>query len=439
MARVLILSLVYAPDVVSTAPVVADIAQGLRALGHKVTVLTSIPHYHFPEEARDDPALAASWRRPYTVRVEEGVRVVRVYMPRKSSRPWKRALEFAQFKLLTLLAAARRCGRQDAILVVSPPISLGLEGYLLARLTRGPMIYDVRELWPDAPVRMGLLKNGILLRLIEGMERFVYHQSAAVTVIARSFADALAERGVPRAKLHYTPNYANTELFDGRPKRNPLSERLGLHDKFVALYAGNIGFTQGLEDLVDVARRLQEQDDVRMVIVGDGAARARLEAYVAGSGLTNVMLLPYQPEEAVPDLYAVTDVCLIPLVHGFARDTVPSKLLTILASGKPCVASVDLDSETAMIIRDADAGCVVPPRSVEGIAEAILRLRADPALRRAQGENGRQYLRQHFSREATLSTYDRVIRQVANGAADQESDWQLPRRVASPTSAGELR
>jgi colanic acid biosynthesis glycosyl transferase WcaI len=421
MARVLILSLVYAPDVVSTAPAIADIAQGFRALGHKVTVLTSIPHYHCPEEARNDSAMVASWRRPYTVRVEEGVRVVRVYMPRKSSRPWKRAVEFAQFKLLTLLAAARRCGRQDAILVVSPPITLGLEGYLLACLTRGRMIYDVRELWPDAPVRMGVVKNAILIRLIERMERFVYSQSAAVTVIAHSFADALAERGVPPAKLHYTPNYARTDLFEGRPKRNPLSERLGLHDKFVALYAGNIGFTQGLEDLVDVARRLHEQDDVRMVIVGDGAAKARLEAYVAESGLTNVVLLPYQPEEAVPDLYASTDVCLIPLVHGFARDTVPSKMLTILASGKPCVASVDLDSETAMVIRDAEAGSVVPPRSVDGIAEAILRLRADPALRRAQGENGRKYLREHFSREATLATYDRVIRMTTRGAATREA------------------
>jgi colanic acid biosynthesis glycosyl transferase WcaI len=413
MPRVLILSLVYAPDVVSTAPVVADVAQGLHALGHAVTVLTSIPHYHFPEEARADRALAASWRRPFTVRREQGVRVVRVYMPRKSMRQWQRAVEFAQFKLLTLLAAARRCGRQDAVLVVSPPISLGVEGALLARLTGGPMIYDVRELWPDAPVRMGVVKHPLLIRLIEGMERFVYGQSAAVTVIAHSFADALAERGVPRAKLHYTPNYAGADRFEGRPKRNPLSERLGLHDKFVALYAGNIGFTQGLEDLVDVARRLRGHHDVRIVVVGDGAAKPRLEAYVAGSGLDNVLLLPYQPEEAVPDLYAATDVCLIPLVHGFAADTVPSKLLTILAAGRPVVASVDLDSETATIVRYADAGYVVPPRSIDGIAEAIAALHADPARAAALGANGRQYLLQHFTREATLATYDRVIRQVA--------------------------
>jgi colanic acid biosynthesis glycosyl transferase WcaI len=415
MARVLILSLVYAPDVVSTAPVVADVAQGLRELGHTVTALTSIPHYHFPEAARDDPALAASWRRPFTVRVEQGVRVIRVYMPRKSARPWKRAVEFAQFKLLTLLAAARLGRRQDAILVVSPPISLGLEGFVLSRVTRSQMIYDVRELWPDAPVRMGVLKNAALIRLIEGMERFVYHQSAAVTVIAHSFADALAERGVPRAKLHFTPNYASADRFADVAKHNPLSERLGLHDKFVALYAGNIGFTQGLEDLVDAAGRLRGYDDVRIVIVGDGAAKPRLEAYVAASGLKNVLVLPYQPEEAVPELYAATDVCLVPLVHGFARDTVPSKLLTILAAGKPCVASVDLDSETATIIRDAEAGYVVPPRSIDGIVESLLRLRADPDLRRSLGENGRQHLAEHFSREATLRTYDRVIRQVAGG------------------------
>jgi colanic acid biosynthesis glycosyl transferase WcaI len=416
MAKVLVLSLVYAPDVVSTAPVVADIAAGLHDLGHRVTVLTSIPHYHFPEEARHDRALAASWRRPYTVRIEDGVKVVRVYMPRKSTRPWKRAVEFAQFKALTLLAAARQCGRQDAILVVSPPISLGLEGCLLARLTGGAMIYDLRELWPDAPVRMGVLKNPALIRLTQGMERFVYRQSAAVTVMAHSFADALAERGVPRGKLHYTPIYADADQFAGRDKRNRLSERLGLHDKFVALYAGNIGLTQGLEDLVEVGRRLQADDDVRIVIVGDGAAKPRLEAYVAASGLANVLLLPYQPEDAVPDLYGLADVCLIPLVHGFARDTVPSKLLTILAAGRPCIASVDLDSETATIVRDAEAGYVVPPRSVDGIAESILRLRADPALCRTLGENGRRYLREHFSRDATLATYDRVIRQVAGAA-----------------------
>jgi colanic acid biosynthesis glycosyl transferase WcaI len=240
-----------------------------------------------------------------------------------------------------------------------------------------------------------------------------------VTVIARSVAKALTARGVPPAKVHYTPIYASPTRFDGRSKRNPLSERLGLADKLVALYAGNIGFTQALEDLVDVAQRLRAHDDVRLVIVGDGAAKPRLEAYVARSGLSNVLLLPYQPEEEVPDLYAATDVCLVPLVHGFAQDTLPSKVLTILAAGRPCIASVDLDSETATIVRDADAGYVVPPRSIDGIAEALLRLRADPALRQRLGANGRRYLVDHFSRAATLGTYDRVIRQVAAVGAGQ--------------------
>ena len=417
MARVLLLTLVFGPDTVSTANMMTDIAHGLQNRGHEVTVLTTIPHYNPSGEIRQQPAYSASVLRPVKRSVEDGVRVIRVLVPQKRQRIWRRALDYALFQSLTTAVGLFSVGKQDVVLVTSPPITLGLTGYLLSRWQGIPFVYDVRELWPDVLIRMGVLRgDGWLARFLYRVEGFVYREAAAISVIAQTFMEALVNKGVPPRKLYFTPNFVDTEWIKPLPKDNPLSRSLGFHDKFVALYAGNIGLTQGLEMLVDVARMLRNEDSIRILIVGDGAARKDLERSVAESGLPNITLLPFQSSDRVPELYAMADVCLVPLKYGCAQDTIPSKAYTAMSAGRPVIASVEQNTELSHLVEDAACGLVVPPESPEDLAKAIQQLRADSEECLQIGKNGREFVVERYSRQSVVNEYDRMIHEVVGSA-----------------------
>ncbi|MBM3300465.1 MAG: glycosyltransferase family 4 protein, partial [Deltaproteobacteria bacterium] len=398
MARVLLLTLVFGPDTVSTANMMTDIARGLQDKGHELTVLTTVPHYNPSQEIKRQPAYSATILQPVKRSVEDGVRVIRVLMPQKRQRVWRRALDYALFQGLTTVMGLFSVGKQDVVLVPSPPITLGLTGYLLSRRQGVPFIYNVQELWPDALIRMGVLQDGLLAGILYRVEGFVYREAAAISVIAQTFMEALINKGVPNEKLHFIPNFVDTDWIRPLPKENHFSRSIELHDKFVTLYAGNIGLTQSLEMLVDVARILRDEDSIHILIVGDGAARKDLERAIAESGLPNITLLPFQPPDRVPELYATSDVCLVPLKYGCAKDTIPSKAYTAMAAGRPVIASVEEGTELSALVRDAASGLVVPPESPQDVAAAILQLHANPERRYQLGKNGREFVVERYSR-----------------------------------------
>src|SRR2546421_2946643 len=300
MPKVLMLSLVFGPDTVSTANMMTDLARGLQDHGHEVTVLTSMPHYNPSEKVKANRAYRTRLPRLYTESIEYGNRIFRVYMPLKGQRVWRRGIDYLWFHLATTLVALTRIRSQDVIFVPSPPITLGLSGYLVSLLLRAQLIYDVRELWPDVPVRMGMIRNRLLLQLVYKVEHFVYSRSVAITSIARSFNDSLMKRGVPREKMYFTPNFVDIKWLNPCSKQNDFAREHQLENSFVAFYAGNIGLTQGLEILVEIAAELKMQRDIVIVIVGDGAGRARLEQAIKECGLENIRFLPFQPYERVP-------------------------------------------------------------------------------------------------------------------------------------------
>lgn len=413
MARVLLLSLVYGPDMVSTATMMTDIAHGLQGAGHHVTVLTSIPHYNPSEHVRSNPTFTASWRRLLTESHEHGVRVLRVFMPMKRHKVWARGLDYLLFQFLTTFLALSRVERPDVVLVTSPPITLGLSGILVSYLRGGAFVYDVRELWPDVPVRMGLFRNPLLVRLVYALESFVYRRAVAISTIARSFQDTIVERGVPRRKLYFTPNFVDLDFIQPGSKENEFSREHGLDSAFVVLYAGNVGLTQGLEILIDVAADLSDDASVQFLVVGDGAGRTSLEELISKSRSPNVRLLPFQPTQMVNDMYAAADVCIAPLRSGFSHDTVPSKIYTAMAAARPVVASAEPDTETARLLRESQAGSCVLPESAAALGNGIRALRADPERASLLGENGRQWIVDNYSREVVVSVYDRMTRDVA--------------------------
>jgi colanic acid biosynthesis glycosyl transferase WcaI len=407
------LTLVYGPDTVSTANMMTDIAHGLSGNGHKVTVLTSVPHYNPSKEVLDNQVMRSSWRKPFTESIEHGVRVLRVFMPPKRHKIWARAFDYIIFQALTTILAVFKVARPDVVFVTSPPITLGISGILISWLRGGRFVYDVRELWPDVPVRMGLFRNPLLVKFVYWLEDFVYKKTVAISTIARSFNNTLIERGVPSKKLYFTPNFVDVDFIMPSKSKNEFSSLHGLNNKFVVLYAGNVGLTQGLEILLEVANSFADNDSIQFVVVGDGAARNSLEAALTNTKLNNFRMLPFQPVSMVNSMYAASDVCIVPLRSGFSYDTVPSKIYTAMAAGRPVLASAETDSETAMLLDESSAGVCVEPESAGALIEAITSLYEHPTHVVDMGDNGRKWIEKYYSRSVVINAYDEMVRAIS--------------------------
>ena len=335
-------------------------------------------------------------------------------MPPRRQRIWLRLIDYLWFHLMTLALAVRNVrGPVDVILVVSPPITLGIVGYLLTKVFGARLIYDVLELWPDVPIHMGLIRNRLLVRAVYAIELFVYRRSAAIPCIGRSFIHRLAARGVPERKLRYIPTFVDVENVRPGHKDNAFARQFDLHDKFVVLYAGNIGLTQGLEILVQAARELQQDAQVRIVVVGDGAARPDLEHAMDRASVRNMLLVPFQDRDRVVDIYATADVCVSPMRTGFSYFTVPSKVLTAMAAARVVVASAEADTDTARLLTESSGGIVIEPESPTALVAAIHWVRQRPDWMREMGRGARQWVVEFYGRDAILAIYDSLVRETA--------------------------
>ena len=413
MARILLYTLVFSPDGVSTAQLLTDLAVDLQALGHDVTVLTTTPHFNVDAETRARQPLTRRWGTILQESRCGGIPVYHVPMREKGRRVLARLVDYAGFHVASVCAGAVIGRGFDLVLAPSPPLTMGVGAWLIGLMRRAPFVYNVQEIYPDVAIRLGVLRNRSLIRLMVRLERFTYRRARRVVVISERFRRGLLAKGVPAEKLVVIPNFVDTDFIQPLPRHNSFSASHGLDDRFVVLYAGNLGLTQGLETVLEAAASLAARPEVRFLLVGDGARRPWLENEVAARGLPNVTLLPYQPRSAVPEMYAASDVCLVPLKGGTARDTFPSKIYTIMAAARPAIACADEDSELAWVVREARCGFAVAPDDAGALVGAISGALDARQELVAMGLRGREYVGSNHSRMSVAAKYDALIREVA--------------------------
>lgn len=415
MARIALLSLVFAPDSVSTSVLMTELALDLRGLGHDIVVLSTTPHYNEDHAARLKQPLTRRWGGLLYESSYDGIPVYHASVPVRANRVGARLLDYARFHAISSLAGTLLAGDYDVVLAPSPPLTVGLCAWVLGRFRHVPFIYNVQEIYPDVAVTLGLLKNRPTIRTLEALERFIYRRARVITVISEWFRRRLIIKGVPADKVRVIHNFVDTEFMQPRPRQNDFSSAHGLNDKFVVLYAGNIGLTQGFETILSAADRLRRIPDLRVVIVGDGTRRSWIEKQLARDPYPNMVLLPYQPRSAVPDIYASSDLCLVPLKRGTAQETFPSKVYTIMAAARPVVVSADPDSELAWVVEHAECGWAIPPDDDSALAHSISQAYAVREKLPSMGTNGRAYVVAHHSRQVVTRQYDELIRELTVG------------------------
>jgi len=416
--RILFLTMYYKPDNAATGILMAELAEELAEQGHDVRVVTSMPHY-------STNAIWPEYRGKAWMRERQGkILVQRVwsYVPVNKDRLLPRFFSYLSFTLLSALAG-QLMPRPDVIVTPSPspPLTNGASAYLLGRLRGVPFISNIQDIYPDVAIRMGVMKNPAVIAGYKKLERFVYAHSAAITVISEGFRQNLVAKGVPPERIEVIPNFIDAAFVAPHPRRNEFSREQGWDDKFVALFAGNVGMSQGLDTVLEAAALLRDIPDLLFAIVGNGASKPALLAQAEALGLTNVQFLPYQSYDQVPLLYSAADLGLIPLRRGFTNDSVPSKLFTIMGVARPLVAGVDSHSETAQVIAASGCGLRVEPEDAGALADAVRTLYEDRDRCEEMGRRGRLHVEAHYTRVSVARQYEAIFERLTPGSGPSPS------------------
>jgi colanic acid biosynthesis glycosyl transferase WcaI len=404
--RVLILSQYYFPEPI---PKPADLAVALRAAGDDVTVITGLPNY---PAGKLYPNYRLSLLKQERI---DGIQVLRTFeYPYHGTGAVGRFLNYVSF-MLSAPIGSFWAPKVDVIYVWHPPLTIGICAWLIACLRGIPFVYDVQDIWPEAAVLSGMLQPGLIVRCLSWLERFVYRRADHLLVVTEGARDNLISKGVPAEKVSVLPHWYDDSLFTTALSegREEMRCRLGWKGQSVFLFAGNLGLVQGLDTIVRAAEILRGEPNIRIVFVGDGADRSRLEAVVANEALeSRVQFIARQAAERMPAFLDAADGLLVHLKKSaFSNCAIPTKTLAYLASGTPIIMA--MQGAAADLVQEAGAGIIVPPEDPAELADAIRRFVALSAnAKQEMGDRGRKYLRENLSRTKIVPRYREILRRV---------------------------
>jgi colanic acid biosynthesis glycosyl transferase WcaI len=388
--RILLLTQYFPPEKGAAQVRLWELAQGLQREGHQVTVVTAFPNH--PTGVIPPP-----YRGKFFQKEEmEGLQVLRTWIyPVRRGRFWLRLLNYFSF-VFSSLYGILRSGKQDLIVVESPPLFIGFSALIASLVKRAPYIFNVSDLWPESAVELGLVTNKFLIKMSEGLESFFYRKAKKLSAQTEGIVRGLLRKNVKAEDILFLPNGVDTELFKPRERDLELEEALGLKDKFVILYAGTMGYAHGIETALSAADILREEKEIIFLFVGDGSERPKLEQLARDKQLPNVRFIDFQPLEVIPRYYSLSSINLSTLRrYKLSEGVRPSKVFPALASGRPLIYVGE--GEGAEIVRESGGGVVLEPENPELLAGTILELKAQPEYCRELGLKGREYVVKHFS------------------------------------------
>ncbi|MBC7347811.1 MAG: glycosyltransferase family 4 protein [Clostridia bacterium] len=402
--KVLLLVVSYPPVLNSTARLFSELAEGLAARGHQVTVLTSYPERYLAggEGERTEQIPAKEQRNGVEVH-----RLGKTGLPKHV--PLLRGIEHLVYGIQYFMHG-RHLRRHDVVIAYSPPLPLGIAAVNLARKWQGACLVNVQDLYPQSAVDLGLLRNRALIRLGRWMERSIYRYADAITVHSEGNRAHVVAHGGSSERTWVIPNWIDLAKYKPGPKDNDLRQKYASSSNFVVSYAGVMGFAQGAGDILEAATLVaREAPEILFLLAGEGVMVPRLKELATRLGLNNVRFLPHMPESDYIALLQASDVCLVSLHKDIRTPVVPGKLPCIMGVGRPAICSTPPASDARLIVEEADCGLWVPAGSPKVLAEAILALWSDPARAERMGVNGRKYAETRFDREKCIAQYESLI------------------------------
>ena len=385
-----------------TGVVMSRIVHELANRGHELHVVTSLPWYrkHQVEQGWS----GALWR------VEKtnwgSITRVQPFAGKTKSNLLRRAVGFILFSYLVglrALFAGKVWHRVDGVLAMSPPLTLGLIGWHTKLFRGGKLVFNIQDIFPDAAIETGAITNKKIISFASWLERTSYKCSDSVVLLSDDLANNVQSKIEQKfhKRVKVIPNFVDTQAITPMSRMTNYRTELRIDDALVVMYAGNVGFSQSLEMLVSAARELPQ---LIFVINGEGAARESLKK--SAHGLSNVRFGDYQDVSRLSEVLATGDIHVVPLKRGLGSVSVPSKTYSILASGRPVLAAVDLDTEVPRILAAADAGVCVEPDNSAAFISALRAMTLDPKTLSEMGERGRKWVENHASPASVAQRYE---------------------------------
>ena len=404
--RLVVLCPHFSPDMAPTGVVMTRIVHEMAALGHELHVVTSLPWYR-------EHAIESGWGgKLWRVEKTEWGSITRVHpFPGKTKQNLlRRAFGFVLFSAVVGLRSIVAGGlprRVHGVLSMSPPLTLGLTGWVTKLFRGGMLVFNIQDIFPDAAAQTGAITNKQILRGARWLERVSYERSDAVVLLSEDLKQNVAAKLSDKFhnRLYVIPNFVDTSAIVPGDRMTNYRRELGIDDRVIVMYAGNVGFSQSLELVLAAAKSLPS---IAFVINGDGAARKSLQDKAKNENIDNVHFADYQPIERLSEVLASGDIHVVPLKTGLASVSVPSKMYSILSAGRPVLAAIDSNTEIPRTLAESGAGIAVAPDNEADFISALQILISDGVKRNEMGALGRTWVEHHASAGAVAKRYEAI-------------------------------
>ncbi|MDI6867736.1 glycosyltransferase family 4 protein [Methanoculleus sp.] len=408
--KILLIVAYFIPEIGSAAHIYFDLARAFAKRGHAVDVITSYPREFNLDEADRG--------REFPLEEEiEGVTIYRCKHPANRDNIFVRGLEHFYLPYYYFKKYHDIGKKYDVCLLYIPPLPLYYLAKKIKRYDGTPSVLNFQDFHPQELTDVGVLKNPVMIKILEHIEGEAYKHADYITVLSGGGIEYVRQRGADPEKVAHIFNSVSLSEFNDLVQRKDFKEREGIEDKFLISYAGILSPYQGIDNILDTAKALQDHDGIIFCIAGDGAEKRHLEVRIYVEEINNVRLLPLLPRAEYFNLVNSSDASFVSLDERMKAPCLPGKTINLMACSQPIIAMVAVESETADVIREAGCGIVVKPGDVEGIRSAILCLKEDASLREAMGSNGRRYLERYMNLEKNVALYEEIFCAIAGEEA----------------------
>ena len=409
--HILIYSLVFSPDGVSTAYLYNDLALGFQKRGYEVCVLTTTPHFNLIEGALNKQPLQKRFLGLFYQSAFNGIKVYHIPL-KKHKSTLLRMPSFIYWHIMSFFVGLF-LKRPDVILTPSPPLTSGLIAILLAKLKGAKTIYNVQEIYPDLLINLGHLKNTFLINFLKRLERFIYNSSNAVTTIDKQFYNTIKPRIKQEINLHIIPNFVDTDLYVTESSMKLPAEFVSEPGFTNMLYAGNIGLAQEWDLVLNLAKEIKNKS-ITIWIIGEGINKEYLKSQIEKYDLSNIKLLPYQDRKYMPAINLFADFHFIAMDKSMENEGFPSKVYRIMASGRPMVVVSSENTPIVNFLKETETALLVTDHSLSGFKNAVLKLTSKKGLRNSFGENGIKIIERKYTKQLVINRYVDLVKNLSN-------------------------
>lgn len=403
--RILIYSAYYEPEKAASLYLSTELYEGLAKSGCIVDLFVPMPTRGIDKETRKHYKSKKNEKK-----CNGNLRIHRISLFRESKSIVLRAIRYILMNIFFILKSLTV--KADLIFVQSTPPTQGLMAAIIKKIKHIPFVYNLQDVFPDSLVGLGMTdEKSLIWRIGKKIESITYQNADKIIVISDAIRDNIRQKGVPNHKIHKIYNWVNTEnVFPVKKEENPIYERYKIEkDKFNIVYAGNLGYAQNIEAILNIAYELRSNEDIRFIIFGEGAQKQYYIETASEKGLSNITFLPLLPYNEVSYVYSLGDLCMLTCKKGFGKSAMPSKMWNIMACGSPVLAIFDSESDVEHIVKDENIGYFVDAEGYLEAVEIIDKAKENKKELIEKGKNARMVVEKKYCSQMAVKKYCDII------------------------------